>query len=488
MRRLVVVENLKRWPLTLQGAEVVSARDYLVDPEYTGMRRAVVYNLCREYRYQSLGYYVSLLAAARGHRPFPDVATLQDLGSGQATKVVAGSLNELIQKSLATIRADQFEVSIYFGRNLAKRHERLAREIFNAIPAPFLRARFTKQAHWRLSHVRPIAGGDIPEAHRAFVIEQFERHFASTHSTLRRQELRYDMAILWRPDDAEPPSDAVAIRKIIKAAQQEGFAARVIGPEDYGSVAEFDALFIRETTAVDHHTYRFARRAEAHGLVVIDDTASILRCTNKVFQDEIFTRHGVPTPRTLIVHGRNSREVESAVGFPCVLKRPDSSFSLGVTKVASPQELERELPSALLLSPLVIVQEWTPSAFDWRIGTLGGEALFACRYHMVRGHWQIAAGGTGTRRRYGRVEAVALEEVPPHVLDVAVRAARLMGDGLYGVDLKDVDGLALVMEVNDNPNIDSGNEDAVLKDELYAAIARHFRQAVDRRGNEVVRA
>jgi glutathione synthase/RimK-type ligase-like ATP-grasp enzyme len=57
----------------------------------------------------------------------------------------------------------------------------------------------------------------------------------------------------------------------------------LIEKEDYGRLAEFDALFIRETTGVNHHTYRFARRAEAEGLVVVDDPQSILKCTNKVY-------------------------------------------------------------------------------------------------------------------------------------------------------------------------------------------------------------
>ena len=47
-----------------------------------------VFNLCRTYRYQTLGYYVSLLAAARGHRPLPTVATLQDLRSHTVVRIV----------------------------------------------------------------------------------------------------------------------------------------------------------------------------------------------------------------------------------------------------------------------------------------------------------------------------------------------------------------------------------------------------------------
>ncbi len=58
---------------------------------------------------------------------------------------------------------------------------------------------------------------------------------------------------------------------------------------DVGRLAEFDALFIRATTAVNHYTYRMAQKATALGLVVVDDTESILRCTNKVFYGRTFS-------------------------------------------------------------------------------------------------------------------------------------------------------------------------------------------------------
>ena len=47
-----------------------------------------------------------------------------------------------------------------------------------------------------------------------------------------------------------------------------------------------------------------------------------------------------------------------------------------------------------------------------------------------------------------------------------MRAAAERGDGLYGVDLKDVDGRAIVIEINDNPSIDAGVEDQVLVADL----------------------
>ena len=78
MRTVMIVSNPSHWPLDVAGVEVVPARQYLTDPSFMkpGLR---VVNLCRSYRYQSVGYYVSLLAAARGHRPIPDIVTVRAL-------------------------------------------------------------------------------------------------------------------------------------------------------------------------------------------------------------------------------------------------------------------------------------------------------------------------------------------------------------------------------------------------------------------------
>ena len=50
------------------------------------------------------------------------------------------------------------------------------------------------------------------------------------------------------------------------------------------------------------------------------------------------------------------------------------------------------------------------------------------------------------------------------MLNTALKAANLIGDGLYGVDLKQIGKKVYVIEVNANPNIDAGMEDQILKD------------------------
>lgn len=481
MSSLLVVENPKDWKPLLPGTELVSASEYLTNPRFFELRRARVYNLCRSNGYQTVGYYVSLLAAARGHRPLPSVTTLQDLRLNSIIKVASAELQDRIQRLLGPLRSDRFELSIYFGRNLAKRYDRLCQAIFNHFPAPFLRAEFVHADEWRLASVRPIAWSEIPDGHHEFIAEQARRFFERPQIT-DVEHPRFSLAILVDPTETDSPSDAKALARFARAAARLKMQTTFIERDDFGRLSEFDALFIRATTAVNHYTYRFARRAAAEGMVVIDDPESIVRCTNKVYQAELFRRNGIPIPRTIVVHKGNVNSIAPQLGLPCVLKQPDSSFSAGVVKATDEAELQRQLRTLLLRSELIIAQAFVPSEFDWRVGVLDGEALYVSKYYMARGHWQIQRSTPNQKRVYGRSETLAPQDAPPHVVNLAIRACNLIGSGLYGVDIKEVDQKLNVIEVNDNPSIDAGCEDEILKDELYDRIMRSFVRRLEARG------
>ncbi|MEX1024700.1 MAG: RimK family protein [Planctomycetota bacterium] len=480
MQTIVVVGRKTDWTPKLEGVELVLASDYLTDPSWSERRNVRMFNLCRSYRYQSEGYYVSLLAVARRHRPFPELMTVLEMKSRSVVRDVDEELDALIQKSLGDLRAPTFQLSVYFGKNLAKRHERLARALFARFPAPLLRARFQRGERWRLTSIAPIGFRDVPASHRDFLHDAARDYFAKPRFRARsKKTFGYDLAILHDPKEELAPSDPKALRRMARAAEKVGFAVEFLERDDYGRLGEFDALFLRETTRVDHHTFRFAQRAEALGLAVIDDPVSILRCTNKVFQTEAFHNRDVPTPRTWITDRVDAAEIERRVGFPCVLKIPDSAFSQGVVKCRDAEELAREGARIMAATDLLLVQEYLPSDYDWRIGVLAGEPLYACRYHMAQGHWQIVKRAASGKIRYGRTDTLPLAEAPAFVLDAAVRAAAAMGDGLYGVDLKQVEQRALVIEVNDNPNLTAGDEDKVLGEELYLRLMRVFLQRVE---------
>ena len=475
MSNLIVVDNPKSWPLDFPGAPVVAARAYLTDPRYSEMKNLKVFNLCRSYRYQSTGYYVSLLAMARGHKPLPAISNIQDMKSLSIARIIAGDLDELTQRSLRSIKSDTFDLSVYFGRNVAKRYDDLAARLFGLFRAPLLRAEFQRaEGGWELKSVRAIAAHEIPASHHEAVAEAAGQIFARARLPARRAAApAYDLAVLHNPQEPNPPSNPKALERFASEARKLKMGVEFITREDFGRLGEFDALFIRETTSVHHHTYRFARRGAAEGLVVIDDPDSIVRCTNKVYLAELLTRYGVPTPRSVIVHRDNRAEARDSLGMPCILKQPDGSFSQGVVKAEDHKEFDQLVDVLLDKSDMIIAQEFVPTEFDWRIGVLDRQPLYACKYYMAGGHWQIAQSGA-QGAVFGKVEAVPLELTPRQVLQTAVRAARLIGDGLYGVDLKLLGDKACVIEVNDNPTIEAGDEDHVLKGELYARIMRVF--------------
>lgn len=486
MRTLVVVSDPDDWPLTLPGVGVVAAGDYLTDPVWTKDRGLRVFNLCRSYRYQSEGYYVSLLATARRHLVFPALMTVLDMKSRSMVRSVDEELDDLIQRSLGSLRSERFVLSVYFGVNPAERHARLASKIFGQFPAPLLRAHFSKgDDRWRLSRIDPIPVREVPDSLRPFLLEAAERYFSRPRFRSRAsRSARYDMAILWADEELAPSSDRT-IKRMESIAQKVGFGVERVDRDDYGRLAEFDALFIRETTAVNHYTFRFAQRAEAEGLAVIDDPQSILRCSNKVFLKEALEVRGIPMPSTWVTNRVDVDEVGRRLGFPCVLKAPDSSFSQGVIKCEDAPAFERAASEMLEDSDLLLIQEYTPSEYDWRIGIFEDKVLFACRYHMAPGHWQIIQKTDAGRFKYGRTDTLPLDLVPRRILQTARRAAAAIGNGLYGVDLKQIGSKVVVMEVNDNPNIDVGCEDTVIGDELYYRIMQGFLERVEarKRGN-----
>ena len=194
------------------------------------------------------------------------MTTIQDLKSQSMARFVSEELAESIQESLSPIRSGKFELSIYFGRNMARRHDRLAKQLFSLYRAPMFRVQFArdeKDGSWGLRSAAALPANDVPKAHWPFVLEVATEYFAGrVPRQPKRVRARYDLAILHDPAEKEPPSDEKALQRFIKAGEAMGLDIERIGREDYGRLAEFDALFIRETTYVNHHTFRFARRGQ----------------------------------------------------------------------------------------------------------------------------------------------------------------------------------------------------------------------------------
>jgi glutathione synthase/RimK-type ligase-like ATP-grasp enzyme len=481
---LFVVDHPQQWPFAIPGSTVASAREYLTDPGRGSGERPRVVNLCRASRYQGRGYYVSLLAEARGHRPLPDVKAIEDLQVQAQQQTLAKDL-EPLARSIRHEASDLFELDAYFGGDPAGLHAELAAQLFAIVRAPLVRAHFRRvEGAWKLDRTAAIGLADVSAQHRAFLLSAATEFVNGGRERARAPAAPGELpkiGILCDPRVEDRPSNDKAIRKFIEAAPLVGLQAEVIGPGDIERLGEFDGLFIRTTTNVGHYTYEFSRRAESQGLVVIDDPDSILKCTNKVYLNELMQRHRIATPRTMMVHRGNVKDVVPALGLPCILKQPDGGFGVGVVKIESEEQLADEAARLLAGSELLVAQQWLPTDFDWRVCVFDRRPLFVCKYFMARGHWQIVKHGPDATVE-GETLALSVGEAPENVVATALRACNLIGSGLYGVDLKQAGGQCFLIEINDNPNVDAGNEDRVLGAALYREVMGVFARRIAERG------
>ncbi len=485
MSWLILVDNERDLSNADTPHKVMTTRDYLSRPQLFGDTKPKIVNLSRSYAYQGTGYYCSLLAEARGHRIVPSVETVIELSRKALYKKALPELEDTLGRCLDKADGDPAErtsLMVCFGQTRDPAFTAFARLLFDWYRAPILRVRLAGESGRQIRAISLDPLSALKGDERAVFLSALEAYTRRAWRAARtRVPAKYALAVLHDPREELAPTTVASLKHFARIAARMRVEVAPIGRRDLDRLAEFDALFIRETTAIDNHTYRFARRAQQEGMPVIDDPQSMIRCTNKVYLAERLAASHLPTPKTLIVQSlRQADGLAGILGWPVVLKIPDGSFSRGVFKAETPEDLRTRLRSLLDESDLVIAQEYVPTAFDWRIGVLGGEPLYACQYLMAKKHWQIVRHEPGKAPAEGGFRSVPVAQAPNEVIDIAVRAAGLIGDGLYGVDLKQAETGIKVIEINDNPDLNHGVEDAAEKDVLWERLAGWFVTRLER--------
>lgn len=464
----------------LPHTNVVFAHEYINNASYHDDQVKVI-NLCESYKYQSLGYYVSLLGVARNRIVTPSLTTIRDLSNKVLIKSVAEELDEIIQRELKDVATNDIGFQVYFGFCRQQAFAVLAQELFSVFDLPLFDVLFVKNQRWTLHSIKPIQLSKIPDTLHKQLVRWYKAYVTQTFPQNKLfKPYDYDLAILVNPKEVVPPSDEGALAQFKRAAEDIGFYVEFIEKKDYRKIPEFDALFIRETTDVNNHTYDFSRYAYSEGLVVIDDPWSILKCSNKVFLFELLRKQHIPIPKTRIITKNNIRSSDfKNLAFPIIMKKPDSAFSLGVFKVSSYQEFLSKGAALLKHSDMIVIQEYIETDFDWRVGVLNHQPIYACKYYMVEDDFRIFHLDEQAHGVESKYEGVDLTHVPQEVIDLGVTSASLIGDGLYGVDIKQQGDRFYVIEINDNPSIDSGIEDAILQDRLYHIIMQELYDRIE---------
>jgi glutathione synthase/RimK-type ligase-like ATP-grasp enzyme len=481
---VILVDQARDFPNADTPHKVITTSDYLARPKlFAASGRAKLINLSRSYNYQSKGYYASLLAEARGHRVIPTVETMLELRERKlyehALPELEEALNHAAHRAGANERAT-FDLLFCFGLTQDARFEAFGRLLFDWYRCPALEVTITANKRWRIDRLRMRPLAKLGPDEVAFFRDALHHHTQRDWRNPRaRPVAKYSLAVLYDPQEEMPPSTEETIKHFQRFAERQSFEIEPITKRQLAELAEFDGLFIRSTTSIDNYTYRFARRALQEGMPVIDDPVSMIRCTNKVYLHELMEANGVPIPPTvMLAEDEDLDRAAKTLGWPMVVKIPDGSFSRGVHRVENVEELQKLAAELFEDTDLLLAQKFMKTDFDWRIGVLDREPLFVCQYRMARGHWQIIKHGPNGAREGGWT-TLGLADAPPRVIDVALRAASAIGDGLYGVDVKQIEDQIAVIEVNDNPNLDHGVEDQVGKDEIWSRLLQWFVKRID---------
>lgn len=270
--------------------------------------------------------------------------------------------------------------------------------------------------------------------------------------------------------------ELTALTNFRLAAFELGHELDFVFKNELKYLAQYDAVLIRSLTDPLNTSYVVARWAELLGKRVIDTSEAIRVCCDKVNMYRRLQQANVPLPETRFLDEKSVTTTEAAalfeqLGAPLVLKAPNSSFSAYVDKATTPEEFVRVGKRFLRRADRIVVQQYLPSAFDWRVITLHGKVLAVVEYRFAVDRWKVMQrGGEGEA---AVTRGIPRDEAPKKLIDVALAASNAISNSLHGVDLKEIDGEFFVIEVNDNPTIAATEEDQA-NPEIYTEVVRYL--------------
>ncbi|MDD5472569.1 MAG: RimK family alpha-L-glutamate ligase [Candidatus Methanoperedens sp.] len=267
-------------------------------------------------------------------------------------------------------------------------------------------------------------------------------------------------------------SERRALSKFKSTAESMGHTFEFIYKDDIPAIKNYEALFIRATTDPSSSAYIISRLAEQYGLKVIDEPHSIRTCSNKAILHDLFLKNNIPAPKSLLFTGDYSTDSMDAIfktlGLPVIIKTPYTRFSSHVEKANNETEFIAISKHLLRKSGILVLQEYVPSEFDWRVGMLRNEVLYLCKYCIPTGGWKVKSKING-RNVWGDTIAMPRDSISPELKEICINLSKCVGEGLYGLDVKETNDGYKVIEINDNPSIYDGHEDAMDTD-IYEKI------------------
>lgn len=262
-------------------------------------------------------------------------------------------------------------------------------------------------------------------------------------------------------------------RRLVEAAEERGHKVRVIDvlrcymniathhPEIHYKgerINPIDAVIPRIGASITFYGTAVVRQFEMMGVYPLNESVAISRSRDKLRSLQLLSRRGIGLPVTGFAHSPDDIEdlLKMVGGPPVVIKLLEGTQGIGVVLAETQKAAESVIEAFLGLKTHILVQEYIKEAggADIRCFVIGDRVVAAMKRQAPEGEFRsnLHRGGQATTIR-----------ITPEERSTAVRAAKIMGLNVAGVDILRSNHGPVVMEVNSSPGLE-GIEEATGKD------------------------
>ncbi len=228
-------------------------------------------------------------------------------------------------------------------------------------------------------------------------------------------------------------------------------------------VVSLDVVVPRIGASITSYGLAVVNQFDMMGVPVLNEAIPIARSRDKLRALQLLSRFGLDIPRTAMCRYRDevAQVVEHVGGLPCIIKLIQGTQGVGVMIASTMEEVQGMLDTFWNLGQEILLQEFVAESKgrDLRALVIGDRVVAAMRRQARTGEFR------SNIHRGGKARAVVL---PREYAEAAVKAARVIGLEVAGVDMLESRGGPKIMEVNSSPGFE-GLERATKKD-----IARMF--------------
>ncbi len=262
-------------------------------------------------------------------------------------------------------------------------------------------------------------------------------------------------------------------RRLIESAEERGHEVRVLDVlRCYMNIAShnptihyrgeelerFDSVIPRIGASVTFYGTSVLRQFEMMGVYPLNESVAISRSRDKLRSMQLLSRRGIGMPVTGYANRPDNIKdlIKIVGGTPLVIKLLEGTQGIGVVLAETHKAAESVIEGFMGVKADILVQEYIKEAggADIRCLVVGGKVVASMKRQGTAGEF---------RSNLHRGGSASLIRITPEERSTAVRAARIMGLNVAGVDILRSNHGPVIMEVNSSPGL-QGIEEATGKD------------------------